>query len=207
MTSSDKVYTPNLCVLCKVAKHPPYACTKFRALPHPDKLAIIKANDLCLNCLKPAHFVKQCKSSHHCKIFQKPHHSLLHVEGKSEFVRDTPLSAPSPVDVVTSHAAMTLKTNALLVTCKLYIEAPNGSMIEARALLDSASSVSFVSEHIVQTLRLTRSRCRTKFSGIAGITHPSNIQSVANFNISPSIIRRRQSTLQLWNGNSVNRIR
>lgn len=32
VTTSDKVYSYNLCVICKAAKHPPYACTKFRAL-------------------------------------------------------------------------------------------------------------------------------------------------------------------------------
>ena len=52
-------------------------------------------------------------------------------------------------------------------------------MMEVIGLLDSASSVSFVTERIVQTLRMPRSACDAKFSGIAGMTHSSTVQAVA----------------------------
>ena len=144
-----------------------------------------------MNCLKPGHFVKQCKSSHHCKICLKPHHSLLHTENRSDVERDTPASIPSSVDVVTSHTATTLRINALLMTCKLLIEAPNGLMIEARGLLDSASSVTFISERIFQTLRIPCASCNARFAGIAGMTHGSSIQSIAIFNIFPVSHQKR----------------
>ena len=41
-----------------------------------------------------------------------------------------------------------------MTTCRVLIAAPNGSSVEVRALLDSASSASFVSEHLTQSLGL-----------------------------------------------------
>ena len=48
------------CVLCKTDKHPLYICPKFKNRPHNKMIATLKANDLCMNCLRPGHHVKQC---------------------------------------------------------------------------------------------------------------------------------------------------
>ena len=62
--------------------------------------------------------------------------------------------------VVSSNTAIQLKSNSLLMTCCVLVYAPDGTHIGARALLDNASSASFVSEQLVQTiidcLELTR---------------------------------------------------
>ena len=68
------------CIVCKTEKHPLYACPRFKLLPHDKKISTLKSNGTCINCLKPGHFVKQCKSLHHCKTCQKPHHTLLHLD-------------------------------------------------------------------------------------------------------------------------------
>ena len=56
--------------------------------------------------------------------------------------------------VVSSNTAIQLKSNPLLMTCRVLVYAPDGTHIEARALLDNASSASFVSERLAQTLNL-----------------------------------------------------
>ena len=53
--------------------------------------------------------------------------------------------------------------------CRILVDAPDGSSIEAQAVLDSASSASFVSERLVQILCLT---------------HISPLQSIASLRIS-----------------------
>ncbi len=58
--------------------------------------------------------------------------------------------------------------------------------MEARALLDNASSASFVSEGLVQSLCIPRVRQNIRVSGIAGSTPRSSVQSVASFLISPA---------------------
>lgn len=72
------------------------------------------------------------------------------------------------------------------MTYRVLVESPDGSSIEARAILDSASSASFVSEQLTQTLCLTRSHQNTRISGIAGLFRNSPFQSIASFRISPS---------------------
>ena len=139
---------------------------------------------MCINCLRPGHFASQCKSLHRCKVCQRPHHSLLHIESK--FDKSSPTTIPSSsINPVTSHTATELKSSILLMTCKLLIESPNGSIVEARGILDSASSASFISERIVQSLKIPRSSCTARISGIAGLSHSSDTQSIATFIISP----------------------
>ena len=40
------------CVVCKTGRHPLYSCQKFKALSHDNMVAVIKSNDLWLNCFK-----------------------------------------------------------------------------------------------------------------------------------------------------------
>ena len=70
-----------------------------------------------------------------------------------------------------------------MMTCRILVSGSDGSPVEARALLDSASSASF-SERLAQTLRLPRSSHSARISGIAGLSHKSPIQSITTFNIS-----------------------
>ena len=54
-TQSYKVNVDDRCVVCKLGRHPLYACKKFRSLPHEQMLTFLKQNGCCLNCLKPGH--------------------------------------------------------------------------------------------------------------------------------------------------------
>ena len=170
------------CVLCQGEKHPLYACHRFKALPHDQMTSTLKAHKLCMNFLRPGHFVRQCKSVHRCKQCQRSHHTLLHKENE----QGSPPQSDTSVRPVTSHAAAGLSSNSLLMTCCVLVDAADGSSIEARAILDSASSASFISERLTRTLCLTRSHQNTRISGVAGLSRNSPLQSVANFRISPT---------------------
>lgn len=115
------------CVLCKTDKHPLYVCPKFKNQPHDKMIATLKANDLCMNCLRPGHYVKQCKSLHRCRKCQKPHHTLLHLEPPQSHA---PAPAPS-VDPVPVHATTGITSKSLLMTCRIHVEAPDGTFVEA----------------------------------------------------------------------------
>ena len=54
------------CSLCKTEKHSLFACPQFKTLPHDKKMSAVKAASLCVNCLRPGHYVKQCRSAHRC---------------------------------------------------------------------------------------------------------------------------------------------
>ncbi len=94
---------------------------------------------------------------HRCRTCQKPHHTLLHV-------------APKDNSKITSNTAAKLKSSSLLMTCRVLVSVRDGSSVEARALLDNASSASFVSERLAQSLHLPRSNQNVHVSGIAGLS-------------------------------------
>ena len=185
----------NNCVVCKTEKHPLYICAKLKSLPHDEKVSVLKTNNLCSNCLTSGHFKRQCKSIHKCKVCQKLLHTLLHIGQQnptppSGSQTATPVSlAPvsfTPVSFtpVSSNTAMKLKSNALLMTCRVSVIAPDVSSVEARALLDNASSASFVSERLVQSLSLPRFHQHVRVSGIGGVSQRAPIQSISSFQIS-----------------------
>ena len=170
------------CAVCKTETHPLYICAKFKSLPHDEKVSVLKTNNLCSNCLTRGHFKRQCKSVHKCKVFQKLHHTLLHIH----LPNSTPPVGSQSATPVSSNAAMNLKSNALLMTCRVSVTASDGSSVKARALLDNASSASFVSERLVQSLSLPRFNQHVRVSGIGGVSQRAPIQSISSFEISPN---------------------
>ena len=69
------------CVICKTTKHPLYACSEFKAMSHDGRMQVLKVNRLCTN--GAGHFKSQCKSLHRCKMCQRPHHTMLHLDSPS----------------------------------------------------------------------------------------------------------------------------
>lgn len=138
------------CALCKNEKHPLYVCTRFKSLPRDKMMSTIKSNELCFNCLRPGHFSKQCPSLNLCSKCQKPHHTLIHDDSKetlpSQSDKTLTSSTSSTEPTVLSHTAAGVTSNTLLMTCQVLVKAPDNSSVKAHALLDSASSTSFVSE-------------------------------------------------------------
>ncbi len=104
------------------------------------------------------------------------HHTLLHLEvqgdstPKPSIPRESQDTTPVP-----THTAMKLKSNALLMTCRVLIANPDGSSVGARVLLDNASSASFISERLVQSLSLHRVSQQIGVSGIGGLFHKAPI--------------------------------
>ena len=193
------------CVLCTDQRHPLYACPQFKSMSHETKLSTLMSNHLCKNCLGSGHFWKQCTSLHKCKTCQRPHHTLLHLDRQSISstpVTVTPQNAPPssalplpqdnvPPNGIFTDTAVNLKGNSthnpLLMTCRVRVKAPDGSSITARALLDSASSASFVTERIAQCLGLPRVKRDVTISGVAGLTHRAQAHSYSTFNILPAV--------------------
>ena len=85
--------------------------------------------------------------------------------------------------MIATNAQAGSTSSTLLMTCQVLVIAPGGSCMRACALLDSASSISFVSEGLAQALRLPRSSQSMKISGVARLSHQSPLHSVATFDI------------------------
>ena len=182
---SYAVSADEACVVCKMAKHPLYACEKFKTLPHQRMLAIVREHDLCMNCLRPGHFLKQCPSGQKCKKCSKPHHSWLHVDVESRQRTQSPAAEKEKMTTIqTSHLSQTKQNcQALLMTCQIKVVGHDGMITQARALLDSASSVSFISERLAQHLRLPRRSHNIRISGIGGSAVHSSSRGLVKFGV------------------------
>ena len=127
------------------------------------------------------------KSLHRCRKCQKPSPHLTPF-GSSDAQGGTSLPTPPsshPISPITANHATGICSNTLLMTCLVLIHAPDGSSMRVRAILDSASSTSFVSERLTQTLHLPRTHQNVRISGVAGLSHGTSLQSTVMFTISP----------------------
>ncbi|XP_047535027.1 uncharacterized protein LOC125069551 [Vanessa atalanta] len=94
---------------------------------------------------------------------QKKHHSLLHPERK-ETVREE--SQEDHTNIVSHFTKQ--PGQILLATALVDVSSSNGNIGTYRALIDQGSQASFVSEDIVQTLRLKREKINGVVTGLSG---------------------------------------
>jgi hypothetical protein len=120
------------CVVCKSEKHPLYACSKFKAMSQERMKTTIKNHELCMNCLKPGHFVRQCPSTHKCRKCQKPHHTLLHIDEKLPDPQGRGANSTEPLNSIVSHISQAVvKSHVLLMTCRVQVVTVDGSSTPA----------------------------------------------------------------------------
>ena len=88
--------------------------------------------------------------------------------------------------IVTTHTSQPgRQQQVLLMMCQVIEVRSDGTSYKARALLDSGSSASFISERVAQHLHLPRQRQDSKVNGIGGGTMHLSSQVFANFTVKP----------------------
>ena len=202
-TSLTSGVSDHTCVVCK-EKHPLYVCSQFKSFDRDRRMSILKSNNLCLNCLGSGHFARSCRLMNRCQKCQKLHHTLLHQPQETTSSRamssnssNVQLPNAEPVAAASNAATTRISSNVLLMTCRVLVIAPDGSTVNARALLDSGSTVSFVSERLAQTLRLPRSQQQATIYGVAGLAHGNTMQSIGTFIISPTTCNSRRKEISV----------
>ena len=75
------------------------------------------------------------------------------------------------------------RRQVLLMTWRVKVVGPDRSTTQARALLDSASSTSFVTKHLAQRLHLVRHNDSVKISSIGATSNQPSSHRVTNFSI------------------------
>ncbi|GFV32498.1 DUF1758 domain-containing protein [Trichonephila clavipes] len=68
----------NSCAICKLP-HLIYKCSTYQNMKVSDRFNQIKRLNLCINCLKEHHKIKDCKSKNSCSVCKKRHHTSLHI--------------------------------------------------------------------------------------------------------------------------------
>lgn len=198
-TSSEKSYlhisTQKIkCSFCK-QNHFNQNCEQFLKMSVSSRLAEVKRNKLCLNCLRPNHFTSECRSST-CRHCNRKHHSFLHnSESTSQLplnsnarnnFTDTPENTEVPSTSITcttsvaNHAMHSYKNDmgssqVLLATAIVNICNFEGKQIPCRALLDSGSQSNFITSSLVKKLNLNTTHIQIPVAGVNNLL--SNISN------------------------------
>ena len=75
--------------LCENERHSLYVCPRFKSLPRDKMISTIREKELCMNCLRPRHFSKRCKSINKCRKCRN--HTILSYTQTRKKVRIKPL--------------------------------------------------------------------------------------------------------------------
>lgn len=183
-----------LCILCE-EEHSLRVCPRFRQLSIQERVDFVFKNNYCNNCLSMGHIKSNCQSKNTCLHCKKTHHSLLHksfstkssnlVDEKSS---DLPSSQKKTLNesnqaelpstsqvksysaILANHASN--NANVLLRTAMVQID-HLGQLFTIRALIDSGSQRSFLSDKITNRLGLITRKSHFEVSGIGGHSQTS----------------------------------
>lgn len=170
------------CTICR-GNHPFNYCLRFKAYSVSQRREYVKKSGACYNCLKTKHAVSSCPSGQRCRRCQEKHHTLLHppdaasvpspevpdrdAGAKDKPVQQDPHTAATGSSGIASHTT-TLARSVLLATAQVTVKNSQQETIVIRALLDSRSEASFLSERVARALRLPRRRVHVPVSGVRG---------------------------------------
>ena len=150
---------------CGKGNHPLSNCGEFQSMTREERWDIVMKGARCKNCLKPGHIASKCRAPPMCRKCHKFHHTLLHKEAETK-----PEETKKPTN--TTYAAPSRRgEEVLLMTCRVEVMAPDGSITQARALLDCAASTSLITERLAQQLHLPRRSSNFTINGVAAVSY------------------------------------
>lgn len=159
------------CFNCN-GNHSIFKCEAFLGLTPAERSNKVKQLRLCFNCLRKNHFLRQCKSFHSCRHCHKKHNTLLHSEqvethlDNNETTSSDTNEQPNTL-TVSNHTTVEDKyTQVLLSTAIIHVEGNDGKLIKCRAILDSGSQSSFMTEELSKQLGLKKSSINIAVVGI-----------------------------------------
>lgn len=147
------------CPYCN-QRHRIVECSTFKDLsPQVRSSEAIKLN-LCLNCLRRGHEVKDCRLDGNCRVCQQRHNSLLHVDQDNDN-NQTILKSLSVSMPAQSSSQVLLGTAVVQV-----IDPKTKNTYLARALLDAGSQSSFITANLKNRMNLTTQNTSFSVTGI-----------------------------------------
>lgn len=198
------------CDVCNEA-HPTFKCSAFNSLTVSDRLSKVKEKNLCFNCLRRGHSVKNCPSKKSCSRCNRRHHTVLHLESsassskpsdeaneakclptKSNPAIGVPGSSKAAVSSVKpenhpsvtaaySNNPMNPASQVVLLTALVNVLDHRQRPRVCKALLDCGSQVSFVSQSLVTSLGINVEEVGIPITGIGGVR--STIRQKCTVNI------------------------
>ncbi|KAH8357401.1 hypothetical protein KR084_000230, partial [Drosophila pseudotakahashii] len=191
---------PRGCDLCNRENHPircedslQRTCAQFLRKTVDQRNAYIKRKQLCLKCFARTHQLRDSESAHSCFNCRGRHHTLLH-RGSPSPARTNPSPTPrsrpnNPGPSAASGTQPTLQNyfaagsrSVLLGTAIINI-CHQGSNYQARALIDSGSEATFITERLFNLIKLPFQVIQAQVSGL-NQTVSADTKKLCQFTIS-----------------------
>ncbi|XP_036327139.1 uncharacterized protein LOC118739735 [Rhagoletis pomonella] len=179
------------CQMCQTNEHKLRNCPQFLNKTPADRIDFLKSKKWCLNCLSTGHTVSRCTNPFNCIKCHSRHNTLLHIETAQTKATTLGTSSDSATNSASTsnqaqakrnstksnkHTSKNVKscyantnTGVLLGTARVNIYL-NGTNYSARALIDSGSECSFITEKLKRRIHLPSKRMHAQVSGITNTT-------------------------------------
>lgn len=173
------VSSPNSAKSCPVCQKPHYIykCDTFLKFSPAKRLKIVQANRVCSNCLSTSHTHSACASKYTCRTCAAQHHSLLNLDiNEQKSPPTTGVNDQLPTTSSQSNNASTAfvgtassMSSCVVGTAVIRVRDKFGEWIPMRALIDSGSQISAVTQSCAAQLGLSRRPSRVAVVGLAQI--------------------------------------
>ncbi|XP_073951812.1 uncharacterized protein [Choristoneura fumiferana] len=159
------------CAFCG-GSHRIYDCATFLSLCVEDRISGAAKLKLCLNCLRKGHTSHRCRLGP-CLTCKKRHNSLLHREVPQAVNQPLNATAPPPLPepgVASNNMAVSHSSHVLLSTALVDVYNPaSNSCVTVRALLDSGSMTSLMTNNLKQALHLVPQESKISVVGVGNM--------------------------------------
>ncbi|XP_050063173.1 uncharacterized protein LOC126552505 [Aphis gossypii] len=168
----------NKCAFCD-RDHPLFRCLMFKRKSVAERREFVIKKELCFVCLRPDHEANSCKSAYLCKTCEGRHSVLLHLDSKHKGSGKTStpnaMAISKPIESTTDQnctatnfsGAVKSDVSVVLATAIVRIQDQSGELVPVRALLDTGSQISAITNQCAIQLGLPRHKGRVEVSGLA----------------------------------------
>ncbi|XP_037806531.1 uncharacterized protein LOC119600402 [Lucilia sericata] len=187
--SNSSTITKPSCILCPNQSHYLRNCRRFKNLSVSDRISTVNDYNCCTNCLSRTHKVRSCTINNNCFICNNRHHSMLHLQhtDNSIFERPTVSTERNSSEVLrptNSHTRQSHTSNNVTSNPQVFHTRQNQSVLlgtamvniihnshkyQVRALIDSGSECSFISERLRKILKLPTHSSNSNVSGVNNV--------------------------------------
>lgn len=178
---------PITCSLCSKS-HILRLCPEFLNMTSAERKSKCEKLNLCFNCLAFNHRLTACQSSRNCFTCGGRHHTLLHLPEPMETASpeastssSSSISSPNAQDTVANVlSASSNHHSILLATAIVHVRSATNKLIPLRALIDSGSQATLITERAVQTLQLQRENTTCIITGVGNNNGEASTKCVHN---------------------------
>ncbi|XP_051858035.1 uncharacterized protein LOC127565055 [Drosophila albomicans] len=151
------------CNFCSRENHPIRLCPRFLQMD-------VKQQKLCLNCFARGHVQAKCTSAHNCFTCKGRHHTLLHrVNPTPTVTNPTPNIQSTPSQSANVQSFLAVNTQGVLLSTAVVHICHHGVRHTVRALIDSGSEATFISERLFKRLRMPYTSVQAHVSGLTQV--------------------------------------